>query len=143
MKYSKQWVWQRMQMTAERQARNGEVTNWKGAKDRVNGGMIDVTLTLAEGRASEKHGDSHKPIFTFFPRVPFCLCFSWRPPSSSPPLSLSSSSSVITPPPPLPRLAVSQPPISDTRCANQTQPDITAHCEDEMQRFGSTDEEPP
>lgn len=96
--------------------------------------MTDVTLMLAEGRASGKHGDSHKPILTFF-RVchlafvsaggPLIIIIRYYP--SSPAASL----------------AVSQPPLSGAHCANQTQPDIRAHCEDEMQRIESTYKEPP
>lgn len=100
--------------------------------------MIDVTLMLAEGRANGKHGGSHKPILTFFRVCHFAFV------SAGGPLIITLIIIIrYYPSSPAASLAVSQPPLSDTHCANQTQPDIMAHCEDEMQRIGSTYDKPP
>lgn len=82
MKHYKKWVWQWMQLTAERQARNGEVTNWKGARDGANGGMIDVTLLLGEGKGGGKWGGRRKPLLTFFSACHFAFVSAGAPPSS-------------------------------------------------------------
>lgn len=115
MKHYKKWVWQWMQMTAERQTRNGEVTNWKGARDGVNGGMIDVTLMLGEERGGEKRGGRHKPILTFFRVCHFAFV------SDGGPLIITHYYPFLPPSPLSVTLTV---PV-------RPQPDIMVHCEDE------------